>query len=252
MSISPSVTGVVLTYNESRHIADCLASLAWADALLVFDSFSTDDTVEQARRHGVRVIQHPFENFAQQRNAALMHVETPWVFFLDADERVPPELAAEIRGVLTREEAGWWVPRRNIIVGKWIRHAGWYPDYQLRLFRVEKGHYDPQRVVHEVVLLQGEAGRLQNPLIHYNYDSWGEFIQKQLAYARLDARMQVERGVHPHPWTYVLQPLREFRRRYVTWQGYRDGWHGLMLSLLMAYTAFRTTREVSRLFRQAG
>jgi hypothetical protein len=176
-------------------------------------------------------------------------VQTPWVFFLDADERVPPELAAEIRSVLTREEAGWWVPRRNFIVGKWVQHAGWYPDYQLRLFRVDRGRYDPGRVVHEVVLLEGEAGYLQNPLIHYNYDSWREFIEKQLKYARLDARMQVERGVRPHPWTYFLQPLREFRRRYITWQGYRDGWHGLVLSLLMAYTAFRTTLEVRRILR---
>lgn len=251
MSGVPEVTAVVLTYNEERHLPDCLRSLSWAGEVLVFDSFSTDQTPAVASAAGARFVQHPFSHFAEQRNAALREVHTPWVFFVDADERVPSELAEEIGAVVRgRPEAGWWVPRRNYIVGKWIRHTGWYPDYQLRLFRRDKGNYDPAREVHEVVVLDGEAGYLAHPLTHYNYDTWAEFIQKQKSYLRFEARVQFSQGVRPRPWTYVLGPLREFRRRFLSLQGYRDGWHGLVLSVLMAYTAFLTTVEVARLWRQ--
>ena len=153
------------------------------------------------------------------------------------------------RVIDTRAEAGWWAPRHNYIVGRCIMHAGWYPDYQLRLLRRDRARYDPARKVHEVVILDGEEGYLQNVLIHYNYDTWGEFIEKQRHYLKFDARIQAEAGVRPRPWTYIMQPLREFRRRYVTLRGYRDGWHGLLLSILMAYTAFLTTAEVARLRR---
>jgi len=247
-----TLSAVILTHNERRHVAECIASLRWADEIVVFDSFSDDDTVTLAQAAGARVLQHRFVNFAQQRDAALEQVVAEWIFFVDADERATPALAKEVRRVIAeRPETGWWVPRRNYIVGREIRHAGWYPDYQLRLLCRGKARYDPTHEVHETVLLDGTAGYLQNPFIHYNYDAWGQFMAKQRRYLKLDAAMQVRQGVRPRPWTYVMQPLREFRRRYVTLQGYKDGWHGLILSALMAYTAFLTTAEVGRLRRTA-
>ena len=131
---TPKLTVIILTKNEERNIADCLASVQWADEVVVFDAFSQDRTVEMAREAGATVFQHPFQNFAQQRNAALDAVDSDWVFFVDADERATPELAAEIRRAIQDESrSGWWVPRHNYIFGRVIRHAGWYPDYQLRL-----------------------------------------------------------------------------------------------------------------------
>jgi hypothetical protein len=142
--------------------------------------------------------------------------------------------------VLDRPEAGWWVPRDNYIFGRLTCHAGWSPDYQLRLLRRGHARYDPARPVHETVLLGGEAGYLSNCLVHYNYDSLRRFAAKQRRYARLEAQALAERGVRPRPRSLLLQPLREFRRRFLELEGYRDGWHGLVLSSLLAYYTFRT------------
>jgi (heptosyl)LPS beta-1,4-glucosyltransferase len=230
------VSVVILTRNEEENIADCLDTVQWADETLVLDSLSDDATVEIARSKGARVRERAFDNYALQRDAALAMVSSDWVFFVDADERATPELAREIRRVVERDEVnGWWVPRKNYIFGAWIRHAGWHPDYQLRLLRRAKARYDGRREVHELVELDGEAGYLQNPLIHYNYSTVEEFRRKQDRYTDYEARMLLEDGQRAKPWNFVLQPLRQFRWRYVTLRGYKDGWRGLLLSLLMAY-----------------
>jgi glycosyltransferase involved in cell wall biosynthesis len=230
------LAAVVLTLNESLNIGECLSSLKWADKVVVLDSLSTDDTVTLARSHGATVLQHPFHDYASQRNQALQLVESDWIFFVDADERATPELAREVRDVIEHgPEAGWWVPRKNYIFGKWIRHTGWYPDYQMRVLKRDKARYDPDRHVHELVILDGEAGYLKNTLIHHNYQTIRQFWHKQKTYTDYDARILFADGIRPRWRNFILQPLREFWRRYVSWQGYRDGAHGLLLSLLMAY-----------------
>jgi len=234
MSVQLAVA--VLTRNEARHIAACLATLGFADLVVLSDSFSDDGTVEIARAAGATVFQRPFDNFAGQRNATLDAVDAEWVFFVDADERITPELAVEVRRVIAeRPEVGWWVPRHNFIAGHQVRHGGFYPDYQLRLLRRGRARYDPDRPVHEVVLLDGPAGYLQNPMIHYNYATWAQFHAKQRRYARMESRILRERGVRPWPHKFVRQPLREFWRRYVTLEGYKDGWVGLKLAALLGF-----------------
>lgn len=229
----------ILTKNEARHIADCIASVAWADRVLVSDSFSDDGTPDLARAAGAIVEQHPFEGWAKQRNLTLdaaASLGAGWLFFVDADERATPELGQEIRQVTAgRPEVGWSVPRYNYIVGQRIGHGGFYPDYQLRLLRVGHARYDPGRPVHEVVILDGAEGRLTNHLIHYNYDTWAQFHDKQRRYAAYEAQILHERGIRPRPHNFVLQPLREFRRRFLTLAGYKDGLHGLKLYTLLAY-----------------
>ena len=230
------LAAVVLTKNVAQHIGPCLDTLSFADAVLVSDSFSDDGTVERARAGGAYVVQRPFDNFAGQRNAALETVNAEWVFFVDADERITPELAIEVRQVVCeRAEVGWWVPRHNYIAGQRVRYGGFYPDYQLRLLRRERARYDPARPVHEVVLLDGPEGKLQNVMIHYNYDSWAQFRAKQLRYARYEADILRKRGVKPWPHKFIRPLLREFWRRYVTLRGYKDGWLGLKLALLLGY-----------------
>ena len=130
---------MVLTRNVAGHITDCIATLGFADRVVVSDSFSDDDTVALAQAAGAEVIQRTFDNFAGQRNAAMEAVDADWIFFVDADERIPPELAAEVRQVIAeRPEVGWWVPRHNYIAGQRVRHGGFYPDYQLRLLRRDR------------------------------------------------------------------------------------------------------------------
>ena len=235
----PRLAVVVLTKNEEGNIRACLQSVGWADKLYVLDSLSTDRTVELARQAGAEVRQRPFANYPDQRNAALEMFAAEWIFFVDADERGTPELGAELRRVIIAgSTVGWWVPRHNYIWGRWIRHAGWYPDYQLRLLKRGFARYDPTREVHEVVILDGPEGHLQNPLIHYNYATVRQFLRRQDFYADYEASILVKQGLRPRLHNLVLQPLREFLRRYVSLQGYKDGGHGLLLSLLMAYYTF--------------
>lgn len=248
----PDLTVIVLTKNEERNIAACLDSVRWADRLMVLDSFSDDHTVDIAGAAGAAVYRRPFVNYPDQRNAALDLATTEWVFFVDADERATPELGAEIRQAIASDRAGWWVPRRNIIWGKWIRHTGWYPDYQLRLLRRGRARYDPQREVHELVILDGPAGYLQNPLIHYNYQTVGQFLARQDRYSHFEADILFKQGIRPRPHNYILQPLREFTRRFIALEGYRDGGYGFLLSLLMAYYTFLTYVRLRQRWRKQG
>lgn len=248
-----TLAAIILTYNEAGHIQACIESVAFADLVLVFDSFSTDDTVALAEAAGAEVQQRVFDHYTGQRDAALSAVEgrAQWVLFVDADERVTPALAAEVRTVIEQPEmAGWQIPRHNYIFGKLTRGAGWYPDYQTRLLRVNAARYDPSRKVHEVVLLDGPLGTLTEPLVHYNYQIPAQFSAKQRRYTVFAAQEMYDQGVRPKPQNYILQPLRHFRWRFVELKGYREGWHGLRLSLWMAWYELRKYLLLRRLWQK--
>ncbi len=238
-SPTPPITAVILARNEAAHIRACLASVAWADRRLVIDSGSSDGTARLAREAGADVVVRPFRNFADQRNAAIALVRTPWILFVDADERVTPELAAELRRAIAREDAdsptGYWIPRHNYIFGHRTRGGGWWPDYQLRLFQTDRARYDPDRAVHELIILDGPAGYMTQPFIHYNYRDLAQFRSKQASYTSYDADILYASGARAKPRNFVLQPLREFYRRFGTLRGYRDGLHGMRMAGLMAY-----------------
>ncbi|MCB0060908.1 MAG: glycosyltransferase family 2 protein [Caldilineaceae bacterium] len=231
------LAAIILTNDEVTHIADCIASVQpWVDSIVVFDSYRNDEVCALAEAAGATVYRRVFDNFAAQRQAALEWVAADWVLFVDADERVTPALGAEVRQAITTESVnGYWLPRRNLIVGHEMRHGGYFPDYQLRLLRRSAAHYDANREVHEVVDVGGAEGWLHEPLIHYNYASWSQFHRKQWVYAAYEARILAARGIRPRPHNFILQPLREFRRRYVTLHGWKDGLPGLRLALLLAW-----------------
>lgn len=233
---------VILTFNEARHIEDCIASVRFADHILVFDSFSTDETVKLANRSGVEVTQRRFDDYAGQRNAALKYVEgkSDWVLFVDADERVTPELATEIQTAIQNPSyVAWRVPRFNYILGNLTKGAGWYPDYQTRLLKVGYARYDPARKVHELVILDGDLGTMREHFVHLNYETIEQFHDKQRRYSAYDASILFAQNIRPKPQNYVLQPLRQFWWRFITLSGYRDGLHGLRLSLLMGWYELR-------------
>jgi glycosyltransferase involved in cell wall biosynthesis len=252
----PQLLAVILTKNEARHIRECIQSVAWADGVLISDSYSDDGTVEIAHQMGATVTQHPFTGFAEQRNIALadaQDLDAEWVFFIDADERATLELASEIGRVIQDEHVvGWWIPRYNYIMGHKMLGGGWYPDHQLRLLRVDRARYDPTRQVHEVVILDGQAGYLQEHFIHYNYDSLAQFRAKQNRYREIEAQMLYDQGIVPRPWTYLSMPLREFWRRYMVLKGSRDGWVGLLLCGLMGWYTLRTYLRLAHLHNQTG
>ena len=247
------LTAIVLTHNEGEQIADCIKTLRFADRIIVFDSYSSDDTVAIAQGAGADIMQHEFVDYADQRNAALDAADemTDWVLFVDADERVTDALAQEIRQKIRLPDyAGWRIPRHNYIFGVLTKGAGWYPDYQTRLLRVGQAYYDARRRVHEVVKLYGGEGDLRHPLLHYNYRDLRQFKDKQERYARFDAQSLYAQGVRPKPRNFVLQPLRQFYWRFVALGGYRDRGHGLRLSLLMAWYEYRKYQTLSELWRR--
>lgn len=248
------LTAIVLTYNEAEHIAACLETLSFADERVVFDSYSKDATVEIARANRARVIRHTFENFAAQRNAALEAIAptTDWVLFVDADERVSPELAEEIRLAVAQPDVyvAYRIPRHNYLFGKLTRGAGWYPDYQTRLLKSGSAAYDPAHIVHEVVAVRGATGTLTHPFIHHNYRDVAQFNAKQRKYLALDAQGLYEKGIKPKRYSPLTQALRHFKWRFVELRGYQDGWHGLRLSLMMAAYEFRKIGLVRQMWRE--
>lgn len=242
-----TIVAIILTKNEAAHIVECIRSVAWADRVIIFDSGSTDETCVLAQKAGAEVLTHPWRNYADQRESALHAVSDEWVFFVDADERSSPEQAAEIRTRIASSDInGYWVPRHNYIMGKLTRHAGWYPDYQLRVLRRARAHYDLNRPVHELVILDGPADYLQTPLVHLNYRDLTQFLDKQNRYTDYAAHQLYEQGVRVKPQNYVLQPMRQFWWRFVTLKGYRDGLHGFRLSALMAWYEFQKYLRLGR------
>ena len=246
----PTVSAALLVQNEERHIAACLRGLSWADEVVVLDGGSDDRTAELAREGGATVHSRPFDNFGAQRKALIGLASCDWVFFVDADERCPAPLAAEIRCVVGRRgpdaPAAYWVPRRNYIWGRWIRGGGWWPDEQLRLLRRDRATYPESDLVHEVAAVDGPLGRLRCALVHYNYDTVGQFVAKQQKYAGLEAVARRAEGDCGKPKRLASMPLRELWYRLVTLDGQRDGAYGLALAGLLALFRLDVERRLLR------
>jgi glycosyltransferase involved in cell wall biosynthesis len=235
-----TLTAAIIARDEEHSLPDCLESLSFADERLVLvDAATRDRTREVARLHGARVEERAFDNFALQREAALHMASGDWVLFVDADERVTPALSREVLARIAEPGGAhaFWIPRDNYLMGRLVRHAGWYPDYQLRLLARASAWFDPPRVVHELAVVDGEIGYLREPLIHLNYRNLGEFIEKQERYCLLEAERWLATFGRPRRRALLGQPAREFWRRYVALKGFREGVLGLVLSLLLAYYA---------------
>ncbi len=252
LGAGPTVSAVILAHDELDLIQGCVASVAWADEILVIDDGTTDRLRPLAEEAGASVVVRSWQGFPQQRNAGLKLATCDWLLFVDADERVPPSLAREIRQTTTSagETVGYWVPRRNVIAGEWVRHAGWWPDRQLRLIRRGHAHYDESRVVHELPILDGPDGTLTEPFLHLNYQTLADLREKQRHYAHLEAVALWESGIRPRPHSIVLQPIREFRRRTIELGGIRQGLMGARLGLEMALASFWTYRELRAMVRK--
>lgn len=236
----PTLTAAVIARDEEGLLADCLVSIAFADERLVLvDAATSDRTREVAAAAGARVEERLFDNFAGQRDAALRLASGEWVLFVDADERVPDALRDEVARVIAAPTGrqGFWIPRENVLLGRVVRYAGWYPDYQLRLLLRSAARMDPLRVVHEQAIVDGSVGHLTHPLVHLNYRSLAEFVTKQERYCTYDAERWLMTYGRPRVRALVGQPLREFWRRFVTLRGYREGWLGLVLSAVLAFYA---------------
>jgi len=235
----PRLSVVVVTLNEEERLRSCLESVAWADELIVVDAESQDKTVQIAREFTDRVIVRPWPGFAAQKNFGLAQAGGDWILSLDADEEVSPDLRDAIGRVLTADgpHDGYRAPRRNIFWGRWIRHGGLWPDWQLRLFRRGRARFG-ERAVHESVTVTGSVGRLEGPLVHRSYRDASDFLARADRYSTLAAEEWVRAGARVRASDLVLRPLGRFLSMYLFKGGWLDGRPGFLLAALYAYYVF--------------
>lgn len=235
----PKLTVTVITLNEAANIAAALASVAWADEIVVVDAGSSDDTVAIARHAGARVDTRTWSGYSEQKNYATSLATHDWVLSLDADERVTPALAAEIRQLLSSDppRRGYRVPRISYYLGRWIRGTDWYPDYQLRLYDRRAGRWNGRRV-HESVALDGPAGALTQDLQHFPYRDISHHLATIDRYTTLAADQLRADGRVPSLAGVALHPPFAFFRNYILRGGFRAGGAGLIVSGLNSYYVF--------------
>jgi glycosyltransferase involved in cell wall biosynthesis len=233
------VSVTVITRDEATNIEACLASVAWADDVLVVDCGSTDRTVDLARNKGARVIVKDWPGYGAQKNFAATEARHDWILSVDADERVTPELATEIRARLAGQvsAAGFRIPRVTFHLGRWIRTTDWYPDYQLRLYDRRRARWKEQRV-HESVTADGPVEQLANDLQHYAYRDITHHHQTMDRYTTLAAEDMYASGRRAGFVDVALHPPAAFFRNYVLRRGFMDGTPGFIISAMNAHYVF--------------
>lgn len=222
---------IIITKNEALNIRECIESVKWADEIIVVDSGSTDDTVAICRKLTPHVYIHDWPGFGIQKNRALDYASKEWVLSLDADERVTPELRAEIEATMRDGKAqGYEVPRLSSFCGRFMHHSGWYPDYVLRLFRRGSARFS-DNLVHERLIIDSKTERLNSLLLHYAFENLEEVLHKTNQYSTAGAQMQYQRGRNSSLTGAVLRGLWSFVRTYVLRAGFLDGREGFILAV---------------------
>ena len=234
----PKLSVTVITHNEADHIAAALESVAWADEIVVVDAESTDETVAVAHQFTERVVVRPWPGYIAQKNHAASLATHDWILSLDADERVTPPLADEIRAALAEPAHAAYAMRRiTFHLGRWIRTTDWYPDHQLRLYDRRAGAWTG-RYVHESIRVNGSTGRLRGEIEHYPYRDIAEHLETIDRYTTLAARQMFEGGRRTGFLRIAAHPPLAFLRNYIARQGFRDGVAGLIVSSMNAWYVF--------------
>ena len=231
---APKLSAIIITRNEAANIGECLDSVAFCDERIVVDSGSTDATIDVARGKGARVETHEWRGFGAQKNFALSLATGDWVLSIDADERVTPELAAAIKAAIAGGAAdGFELPRISSFCGRPMRHAGWFPDYVLRLFRRGKARFD-DALVHERVICDGTVKRLDKPLIHHPVLKLEDALSRMDRYSTAGAQTLLASGRRVSFATGISHGLFAFLKTYVLRLGFLDGAEGFLLAVANA------------------
>lgn len=230
---------IIVTKNESEHIARCLSSVAWADEIIIFDSGSTDNTVEICKKHTPHVYETDWPGFGPQKQRALNKTRGDWVLSIDADEQISKDLQSEVQWAIQSQKNthGFEIPRLSSYCGKQIKHGGWWPDYVLRLFKKESGKFSDS-IVHERVILTGSIGQLKNPILHDSYTSLEEVLSKTNSYSSLGAKMLFDKGKKSSLIQAILRAIWTFFRTYFIKTSFLDGEQGFMLAISNAEVTY--------------
>lgn len=242
---------VVITYNEEKNLDRCLASaVGLVSEIVVVDSNSTDGTVATAQKYGARVVPRAFEGYAQQKIFATAQASNDWILSLDADEQLTPELMASIKQTLvTPQHSVYKMARLTSYCGKWIKHCGWYPDYQVRLYNRTKGSWQELKV-HEYWKLadgNGMIGMLDGDLLHYSFTSIEQHKRKIERYTDLAAEAAMEKGKKGSLLKVIFSPMWHFISEYFFRLGFLDGYYGWVICRLSAKSAYLKYSKIRRL-----
>lgn len=233
------ISAVIHTYNEEKNIVRCLSSLKWVDEIVLIDMGSTDNTVARAKEFQSKILKHPYIGFVEPaRNFGISKATGDWIIIVDADEEIPPRLAAYLKEQSKSTETDYFrIARRNYLFGKWMKHTGWWPDYQVRFFR--KGSVEWVEKIHGVPLTKGTGSEIEadekHSIAHYNYQSIEQFITRLNRYTGISAKELHIQNRKATVRSILEAPLSEFIKRFFAQQGYKDGVHGLALSSLQSF-----------------
>lgn len=234
----PSLTVVIVAKNEALNIMDCVRSARFADEVIVMDSGSTDGTAELARAEGATVVTTDWPGYGPQNNRGIDLARSDWFFSLDADERITPELAAEIRTAIARTDVdGFRVPRSSMFCGRFMRHGGWRPDYTWRLARRGMARFTDD-FLHARLNVRGRTGTLRESIVHYSYRSLEDVLEKLNRYSSASVRDMSARGKRGSFGGAIAHGLWAFVRTYVLRLGFLDGRWGFMLAVFNAETTY--------------
>ncbi|MCJ7804450.1 glycosyltransferase family 2 protein, partial [Patescibacteria group bacterium] len=231
------ISAVVLTKDEEENLPQCFESIKWCDEIVVIDDNSTDKSVEIAKKFGAKFFIHSKnDNFAQQRNFGLQKAKGDWILFVDADERISPELAKEIKEKIKSSKLnGFYLIRQEFFGGKALKHG----ETAHRLLRLgKKGKGEWRREVHETWEIKGEIGKLKNPLLHYSHKTLSEFIEHINNFSTLHAQVLLKEVVKPSLFRLLANPLAKFMQNYIFRLGFLDGTPGIIVVLMMSFHSF--------------
>ncbi|WP_298883512.1 glycosyltransferase family 2 protein [uncultured Polaribacter sp.] len=232
------ITAIIPTLNEEIHIAEAIKCLSFADEIIVIDSFSTDKTLEIAENLNVKIIKRKFDDFSSQKNFAIEKAKHPWIYILDADERVTPEVKKEILKAVKdpKDNVGFYVRRSFYFAGKNINYGGCQRDKVVRFFL--KKHCRYQGVVHETIKANGKLGFFKNKIEHYSYKSYDHYISKMNHYGELRGKQYFEEGKKVNLYHILIKPPARFVIHYFIRLGFLDGYPGYVFAKTQAYGVY--------------
>lgn len=232
------LSATIITLNEENNIGDCLASLSFADEIIVVDSGSSDKTEEICCANPkVRFIRHTWEGYGKQKNFAAGQAVNDWILNIDADERVTPELLASISNAATDEVTAFRMARENYFGSRWIKYCGWYPNYSTRLYDRRRCSFI-ELSVHESLKYDGKTGTLSGNLKHFTYADINDYLSRMNRYSSLAADEVLKAGRQPGIAAVVFKPLFTFLKMYVIKRGFLEGFQGFQLSVLYSFYTF--------------
>ncbi len=243
---------MIITFNEEKRLEPALKSLAGlVSEIVVVDSFSTDNTVKLAKKYTTRVFQRKWTDYTDQKNYANTRASSPWILSLDADERISPELHAEILKVKKEEPEcdGFLIPRQVYYLGKWIRHSGWYPDRKLRLFRKEKARWEGE-YVHERLVIEGKIQKLSGSIHHFTYRNISEHLDRINKFSELGAQKLYAKGKKCRWHHLVFMPFFRFVKSFFWRAGFLDGYPGFVVSVLNGYSIFLRYAKLREIWKK--